>query len=224
MATAGGGREVEFKLRVDGPAAFEALARAAGARPSPAVVQTNHFFDTADRALGRGRHTLRLREEDGRFRLTAKGPGERAGVLSSRAEEEAEITPAEAEAILHDKRSALDALETHAEPRARGLLAAMRTLLAGAPLRHAGAFQNERATLRVPLDVGDRVRPVTLELDRTTFPGNQVHHEVEVEIADADAAAVERALRAFLERAGVAWRESSSKAGRFFDALAGQPI
>jgi len=224
MATAAGGREVEFKFRVDGPAAFEALAGQAGARPGAAVTQTNHFFDTTDRALGRGRHTLRLREESGRFRLTAKGPGRRAGALSSRAEEEVEIPRAAAEAILHDQRSALDALEAHAEPRARELLATMRALLAGAPLRHVGAFQNERARLPVRLEVDGRALSVTLELDRTTFPGPQVQYEVEVEIVDADHGAVERALHALLRSAGVAWRESPSKAARFFDALAGRPI
>ena len=77
-----GRRELEFKFRVEGPAAFEALARAAGSRPSPPALQSNHFFDTADRALSLQRYTLRLREEGGRFTLTAKGPGERAATLT----------------------------------------------------------------------------------------------------------------------------------------------
>lgn len=221
---AGNGREVEFKFRVDGPEAFEALARAAGSRPSAPVVQTNHFFDTPDRTLGFRRHTLRLREENGRFRLTAKGPGERAGALSSRAEEEVEVPKPEAESIIVGARSPLAALEARADPRARDLLATMRAIAGSTPLRHAGAFQNERSRLGVTLKVGGRELPVTFELDRTTFPGNQVHHEVEVEIADADAKAVEQALHAFFTAAGVTWREAPSKARRFFDAAAGKPI
>ena len=221
---AAGGREVEFKFRVDGPEAFAALARAAGATPSAPAVQTNHFFDTPDRALGFRGHTLRLREEDGRFLLTAKGPGERAGVLSSRAEEEVEIQKPEAESIIVGGRSPLAALEARAGARARELLATMRAIAGATPLRRAGSFQNERARLAVTLDVEGRQVPVTFELDRTTFPGGQVHHEVEVEIADAEAAAVERALRDFFDNAGVAWREGPSKARRFFDAAAGKPI
>lgn len=221
---AGTGREVEFKFRVDGPEAFEALAVAAGARPSPPVVQTNHFFDTPDRALGFRRHTLRLREEGGRFVLTAKGPGERAGALTSRAEEEVEVPKPEAESILVGGRSPLAALEARADPRARELLATMRAIAGSTPLRHAGAFQNERARLDVALGVEGRTLPVTFELDRTTFPGHQVHHEVEVEIAGADPAAVERALHEFFAKAHVTWREGPSKARRFFDAAAGKPI
>lgn len=224
MRPAGAGREVEFKLRVDGAAAFDALARAAGARPSVAALQTNHFFDTADRRLNAQRHTLRLREEAGRFVLTAKGPGERAGALTSRAEEEVEVPRAEAEAIIDGARSALAALEARADPRARELLATLRTITADAPLRHVGAFQNERARLAVTLKAEDRALPLIVELDRTTFPGGQVHYEAEVEIAETDAAAVERALRAFFASAGVTWREGPSKARRFFDAAAGKPI
>ena len=224
MAPGSGGREVEFKFRVDGAEAFAALARTARSAPSPAVVQTNHFFDTPDRALGFRRHTLRLREENGRFVLTAKGPGDRAGVLTSRAEEEIEVQKPEAESLIVGGRSPLAALEARADPRARELLATMRAIVGRMPLRHAGAFQNERARLEVALGVEGRTIPVTFELDRTTFPGGQVHYEVEVEIAGAEAAAVERALRDFFTKAGVAWREGPSKARRFFDAAAGKPI
>jgi uncharacterized protein YjbK len=224
LTLADGGREVEFKFRVEGPAAFEALARAAGVRPSAPIVQTNHFFDTPARALNSRRHTLRLREEAGRFLLTAKGPGERAGALSSRAEEEVEVPKPEAESILVGARSPLDALEARADPRARELLATMRSIAGTTPLRHAGTFQNERGRLAVTLSVEGREVPVTFELDRTTFPGAQVHHEVEVEITGADEAAVERALRDFFAKADVAWREGPSKAKRFFDAAAGKPI
>ena len=100
----------------------------------------------------------------------------------------------------------------------------MRAIAGRTPLRHLGAFQNERARLDVALGVEGRTIPVTFELDRTTFPGDQVQYEVEVEIAGADAPAVDRALRDFFAQAGVAWREGPSKAKRFFDAAAGKPI
>jgi adenylate cyclase class IV len=222
---AGGGREVEFKFRVEGPDAFEALARAAGSRPSPSALQTNHFFDTADRALSLQRYTLRLREEGGRCRLTAKGPGARVATLTTRTEVEVEVGADEGRAIVHAARSALDALESRADPHAGELLATMRSIVGHRPLRHIGTFQNARARLAVTLVVESREVPLTFELDRTTFPGEQVHHEVEVEIADdSDARAIEQALHAFFKAAGVAWRQAPSKARRFFEAAAGRPI
>ncbi len=61
-----------------------------------------------------------------------------------------------------------------------------------------------------------------LELDRSEFPGGRVEHEVEVEVAAADAPAVEAALREWLGRAGVPWRTAESKAQRLFEALEGE--
>ncbi|HEU5196159.1 MAG TPA: CYTH domain-containing protein [Methylomirabilota bacterium] len=221
---AAGGREIEFKFRVEGPAAFEALAVAAGTRPGQPITQTNHFFDTPDRALGLRRYTLRLREEGGRFRLTAKGPAERVANRTSRAEEEIEVSAEEAQAIVHAVRSALDVLEARADQRGGALVATMRSIVGHRALRHVGSFQNARARLPVTLSVEGRALPVTFELDRTTFPGEQVHHEVEVEVEDADARAVEPVLHAFFKDAGVAWRQAPSKARRFFEAAAGRPI
>ena len=218
------GREVEFKFRVEGPAAFEALARAAGTSPSEPTLQTNHFFDTPDRALGLRRYTLRLREERGRFRLTAKGPSERVANRTARTEEEIEVSAEEARAIVHGVRSALDVLDARADPRAGEVLAAMRSIVGTRPLRHMGSFQNVRARLPVTLIVEGRAMLLTFELDRTAFPGEQVHHEVEVEIGDADGRAVGTALHAFFKDAGVAWREAPSKSRRFFEAAAGRPI
>ena len=218
------GREVEFKFRVEGPEAFEALAVAAGTRPSPPALQTNHFFDTPDRALGMRRYTLRLREEDGRFRLTAKGPSERVANRTTRTEEEIEVSAEEARAIVHGVHSGLDVLQAQADPRAGEVLATMRSIVGTRPLRHMGSFQNVRARLPVRLIVEGRALPLTFELDRATFPGEQVHHEVEVEIGGADVRAVGPALHAFFTDAGVAWREAPSKSRRFFEAAAGRPI
>ena len=136
-----------------------------------------------------------------------------------------DVDAEEGRAIVHAARSPLDALESRADPHAGELLATIRSIVGHRPLRHVGAFQNTRARLAVTLLVEGRRVPLTFELDRTTFPGDQVHHEVEVEIADeADAGAIGQALHAFLEDAGVAWREAPSKARRFFEAAAGRPI
>jgi inorganic triphosphatase YgiF len=88
-------KEVELKLEVDGQAALDALARAAGGTPEKPVRQLNTFFDDAAGRLSRAEYALRLRDEDGTFLLTAKGPQKPASTaVSSRPEEEREIDAA----------------------------------------------------------------------------------------------------------------------------------
>jgi uncharacterized protein YjbK len=223
------GQEVEFKLRVPDGEALEALGRAAGGEPLETVLQVNHFLDTAARHLDRARFTLRLRDEDGRFFLTVKAPlaGGVGGALSRKAEEEVETSPAVAKGILEGSVLPLDVLAGApggTDARAQ-LVAAVRAATGGEPVRHVGAFQNRRtrwpARLRTP---GGHV-DVVLELDRTTFPGNVTHHEVEVEVGPgASPADVEEGLQDLFQRAGVTGSPSSSKAGRFFAALDGRPF
>src|SRR6185436_17044266 len=87
------GREVEFKIALAGEAELAALLAAlppGAPAPQPAREQLNHFLDTARGDLRRAGLALRLREEAGRFVLTAKGapaPGGK-GVLTDRAEDE----------------------------------------------------------------------------------------------------------------------------------------
>ena len=61
-----------------------------------------------------------------------------------------------------------------------------------------------------------------LELDRTEFPGAEVHFELELEVREEQAAAGRQALEALLRKAGVEWRPARGKAERFFEALARQ--
>src|SRR5215467_1630320 len=107
------GKEVELKLAVEGATAFAALARSAGAAPRAATKQVNHFFDTADWRLRAGQHTIRLREEEGSFTLTAKGPATKSqqGPLTARSEEEVALERDEASGILEGALSPLDTLE-----------------------------------------------------------------------------------------------------------------
>jgi uncharacterized protein YjbK len=217
------GKEVELKFAVDGATAFDALARTAGTTRRAATRQVNHFFDTADARLNAGRHTIRLREEEGSFMLTAKGPEAEGpkGPLTARSEEEVLVERDEANAILAGTRSPLDALEQRLGGRGAELVAALRKVVGGSKLAEVGSFENERSRLPVRLAIGTETRELEFEMDRTTFPGNRVDYEVEVELKGVDVDVATAAVKAFFAKAQVAWRDAPSKAKRFFDALKG---
>ena len=210
------GQEIELKLFVDDGAALDAVAKASGGRVQPPVRQTNHFFDTESRALRGKKMALRLRDEDGHFFVTVKGGSSDQKIagasLSVRPEEEIEIEPLRAAEMLSGTRSPLDAFG--AQPPGLITLAAER--IGTAPLQYLGAFENERTRVDVHLGEAD----VVLELDRTKFPGDVVHYEVELEVpAGVDAAAMGAALEALLVKAGVRGRPASGKASRFFSIV-----
>ncbi len=213
-------REVELKFQLPDGRAARALAAAAGEELSSAV-QVNHVFDTPGRDLrGRGL-TLRLREEDGRWTVTLKGPSRRVGAARDREELEAAIDAAGAAAILDGEASPLDALEP--APGPGGLLATARSL-AGDRVRSLGSFRNRRTRVRASVP-GHGV--AVLEIDRTELPGGRIDHEVELELAQAPGSADPRAdraeawLRRLLEDIGVEPATSSGKTGRFLEALEG---
>lgn len=222
------GTEIELKLRVADDAALRAVAAAAGGSRAAPVRQVNHFFDSASRALRRHAHGLRLRDEEGRWFLTAKGPSEKgaSGALSVRSEQEIELDPAAARRILDgddDPLATLDRALTTREGAA--LCLTLRHLLGEEPLAYIGAFENlrTRITTRLPSVAGPL--DVVLELDETRFPHGHVHFEVELELdAAASADVAERALRDLLHLAGVEGFPSKGKAARFFAALDGHAI
>jgi len=83
-------QEIELKRRLVGPGAAERLLAVLGPVASD-VEQVNHVFDTPERRLRKGRHSFRLREEAGRFILTAKGPSQGVSKsVSTRTEAEAD--------------------------------------------------------------------------------------------------------------------------------------
>ncbi len=214
-----GGREIELKLAVPGEDAFRRLAErlAPGTELPRAALQVNHFFDTRDAALRGAKLALRLREEEGRFVVTAKGAARGADdALSDRAEEEVEIDSAAAAGVLMGEESPLDLLARALDPPAP-LVDALRGALEGRALLRVGAFENERRRLG-PVALGP-LRDVTLELDRTTFPGGAVEHEVELEIAADEAEAARAAVGELWRELELEWRTAPSKAQRFFQAL-----
>ncbi len=217
-------REVEFKLRMRSEGDFDELARLATGTahwPERTVIQENHFFDTRDADLREAGYALRLRIEERRRLLTAKGPATRSeGGLTDRPEVEVEVEPAEAERILSGDLAPLDLLAARESSRLIDLLSSWA---GGQPLAHVGSFKNVRRHVG-PVQLVGRGGSVevSFEMDRTELPGDRVDFEVEVEIPEAHATVCRAALEDLLARAGIPWETAPSKAQRFFEALAGR--
>jgi uncharacterized protein YjbK len=202
--------ERELKLALSEPDAAR-LAEVLGP-PQAILHQRNHYLDTAQGTLRRLGHGLRLREEDGRRRLTLKGPSHPAGAMTERLELEVAVTPADADLLLAGARSigelplpVPDALARETGPQR---------------LRVLGMIENERRVFRLRLGERPPGEPTEaeVELDRTHYPDGSVTHELEVEWPHPTAPFPERAVRALLDRAGVPWRpQTKSKLARFLE-------
>jgi len=93
--------EIEAKMRLEDPAAFEASLPDLGATPKANLLERNTYFDTPDADLRRADAGLRMRverdEDRGRtvVRFTHKGP-RAAGPLKTRQENELVVADADA--------------------------------------------------------------------------------------------------------------------------------
>jgi len=209
--------EIEFKLLVRDARALQAVAAAAvarGARVEAPVLQVNHFFDTVGGELRARDAIVRLRDEGGRWILAAKGAAEQAGELHRRTELELDVTEGEAERILAGQLDALRALELGLG--SLDLLASLRAAVGQRALVPAGAFENERTRVG-PLAVDGR--ELYLELDRTRFPGDATHHEIELEVPEGLEGPAGELLRELVAASGTEGTPAASKAARFFRAL-----
>jgi uncharacterized protein YjbK len=212
-------QEIELKRLLGGDGAADRLVRALGAVASD-LQQINHVFDTRDFSLHQSRFALRLRSEDGKNTLTAKGPG--VGVsasVTSRTEAEVEI---EAEVALEIRSGQLDPVAVLRDRARDGayaeLWSGIERARRGQPLREIGHFANRRRTVRVALPSGIGLH---VEVDQTRFPDGRVDEEVEAELPSAELAiAVEAWLDDLATKAGVETKPSSAKLARFYTALA----
>jgi uncharacterized protein YjbK len=211
-------QEIELKRLLVGDGAADRLVKALGPVAAD-LTQTNHFFDTSDGRLRRKRHSVRLRDEDGRFFLTAKAPSRGVGgSVSARTEAEAEVEVETAQQILAGTLDPAATLRQRVtDPAFAELWEGLDAAREGRPLQHVGQFQNRRRVVAVvvPPELALRV-----EVDQTRFPNGRVDEEAEIEIPDAGLAqAVETWLEQQAARAGIETKPSSSKLGRFYAAL-----
>ena len=214
-------QEIELKRLLVGDGAADRLVAALGPVAAD-VTQTNHFFDTSDGRLRQKRFSVRLRDEDGRFILTAKAPSRGvAGSVTSRTEAEAEVEASMAQQILAGTLDPATTLRQRAtDPAFAELWQGLEAARAEQPLQHVGQFQNRRRVVAVVVPPALALR---VEVDQTYFPDGRVDEEAEIEIPDAElAGTVEAWLEQRAIEAGIQTRGSSSKLGRFYAALEAQ--
>ena len=202
------GFETEIKLGLPDEGAWRFVRERIG--PVRVVRQTNHYFDTPDRALAATRIGVRLRASDGRLRLTVKGEteGDASSVITRRVELERARPTADLTAALADGlsiESDLAEWRADAPPARLAFLDRLEAATGSTPLRTIGSFENERSigALRLADDRGEL--EIEVELDRTTFPGALVEFEIEVERSSEPEGRLERtraALEDWLDREG----------------------
>jgi len=135
--------------------------------------QDNRFFDSADGRLQRSHLNLRLRHENHQLLMTCKRKAAAADALGTHRHDEWEqwLDPALWQQL--------------AEPgialaRLLPLPPPVVEALGGAALLALGGFSNVRQEFHAGRPGGSDL----LCLDRTTFPGGRVDHELEIETAD----------------------------------------
>jgi uncharacterized protein YjbK len=210
---AGDGIEREFKLMLR-DAAERARIEALLPRPRRLLRQRNIFLDTEDGRLAAARLTLRLREENAAWLLTAKGPPLAApGALSAREEAERTVGPALAAHLAAGTADPLPALG-RAQPAEVAARLARRIAAAadGRPVRPAGGFRNERTEVEITLPCG---AAAVLALDRSQMPDGAEQHELELEVHRRAAASAAAWLGELLARAEVPARAARSKRSRY---------
>jgi triphosphatase len=197
----------EFELKLEIPAhRLRDLLTEFESAPVQAVALRALYLDTADEALARHGVALRLRNENGRWVQTAKGPGERA---LERLEDEAFVVAAPP----HEPPPQVDIARHDGTPlglRIRRALDAASGGAAGLQVRFETDIQRK---VRV---VTDRAWTVELALDQGRIVAGDRSLpvcELELELKSGDAAEVVRLARDWRSRHGL-WLSGISKAAK----------
>jgi len=164
-------REIEIKIDLQNESNYRTLIAFLKPVRTP-VMQENHFFDTTDWSLFRAGWVIRLRLEDARALLTAKGRSQAAPEgLAVRTDIEIPVSNESAQISLKD------ALATGDLPPA-----IKNSVLFSDPekkLERRFFFRN----YRLRLEPRESFPGMRLEIDRTEFFDNTKDWELEVELA-----------------------------------------
>jgi uncharacterized protein YjbK len=213
-----GHHEVEIKRLLPDDDAAERFVAALGAPVRAEKRQVNNIFDTDDGHLARSRYTLRLRTEGANALLTAKGPGRAvSATTASRTEAEIAVEPDLVDDLLAGVVEPLCLLRGREPDEAYAeLWHGLDEARACRVLSAVGRFENLRRVIDVTLASGLRL---TVELDRTEFPGGRTDNEIEIEVADETLVdEVEEWLEGLTREAGIETAPSSPKLARFLEA------
>src|SRR5699024_3717443 len=160
--------------------------------PEQAVIQINHYFETAHFALKDKKAALRIREKEGRYTLTLKEPHE-LGLLET-----------------HDTLSSRDAhewLQNRAVPQTHTRKQLQQLGINESDLRYYGALTTERYELHEA--------SIDYMLDKSIYHGI-IDYELEIEASSKEAGI--QALHKLLDETKIVERKADAKIARFFNA------
>ena len=169
--------ERELKLDLQNKSVFERLLKRFSWQGSP-LLQINYFFDTPEGFLRSQRYALRIRNENGLFLLTVKGPKISSGDLVVRNEIECTLHSKMAQDLLNNPNLffnfSLSPFQWLKE-KTEGALKAFS-------LEQNLSFKNERHPVYLPSKEGS----ICLELDKTDYGSEKYFYELEAEFLSED--------------------------------------
>lgn len=221
-------REIELKYRLHARQDYQKLANYFDLSDDLKFKQVNYFFDTKKFSFKKNKVTLRLREQEGKFVMTAKNGNinrstEGRDVLVVRLESESAISSDKASKIISKQLNPLqafieqakkledDALKTHKYLQTRF------TKCAGtSEVISIGSFINFRLQKKLRIEGFE----VVFELDETHFPNGLTHYEAEVEIPEhVDTAIVKKHMRQIFKEVKLETFPDKGKSTRFYETL-----
>tara|TARA_B100000683_G_scaffold274697_1_gene323441 strand:- start:4946 stop:5626 length:681 start_codon:yes stop_codon:yes gene_type:complete len=220
--------EIELKYALENVQQYDALIahlETYSGEKAILLSQTNAFFDTPGLHLKQAGLILRLRTENNRFVLTAKGtaPADVTGddTLACRLEEETEITAEEAQALLENRMNPIQLLEKGDWPQDAQdqknrllLMGHLKTLTTAHDFTPLGSFKNDRRV--IPVSIDNVV--FRFECDATHFSSSHTDYEVEIELSHAtEAPLVKHFVKTCFNALGIPEKSAPGKAWRFFN-------
>jgi len=184
--------EIEIKLDLSNEANYRNILDHLSPDSSP-VKQENYFFDTQERSLSESGWALRIRKEDAKATVTAKGPKkEDAEGLTIRQEIEEEIDANQSDLFI---KGNIDPADLPPD-----IVLTIGDICSGRKLEKAISFINFRTTARSNTD------GITVEIaiDRTEYSDGSVDFELEVELSEKSKyKAVTNIIEGIFDKAGV---------------------
>ena len=192
--------ERELKIDLQNPQAFDLLLARFSWQGSP-LLQYNYFFDTPEGFLRFHRYALRIRNENGRYLLTVKGPRLSTGDLVVRNEVECPLPSRIAEPLINNPNLFFN----FSLPPFLWLEEKTDKALKSFSLMQNLFFKNERHPVYLVTGEGQ----ICLELDKTDYGSKELFYELEAEFPDEEHYEKGRGLiAAVLQELGIPWKIS----------------
>jgi uncharacterized protein YjbK len=188
------------------------------------IVQKNYYFDTLKRSLKKDGISLRLREENENYIITAKQSLGKKSThnLSVRLEYEGEVSQEVGELIAEQLLSPLEAfrsLKNFENEPTKKLLYSHIKKASNFELMLVGTFINHRTG--IPIEILDH--RLVLQLDHSFYPNNLEFFEVEIEFVSTKEILLLRPLiENLFTKNKIKTKQSTSKSSRLYRILFGK--